>query len=160
MEANLILFAVICFVLAVVLVLVDVFVPSGGLLSLGALACAVAGVVLLWQVNVFAAVIMIIVIAAVWPIGMYMFFQNFHRLPFTKKLMVQHEPTYVEARGVPNFDDLIGHTGKAITGLRPGGTCLINGKRIDCLAETGMIERDTDVEVVSVRGMEVKVRAL
>lgn len=55
---------------------------------------------------------------------------------------------------------LLHQTGTAFTVLRPAGTALINGKRVDVVTEGGLIERDTPVQVVAVEGMRVVVRAL
>lgn len=55
---------------------------------------------------------------------------------------------------------LLHQTGTAFTQLRPAGTALINGKRVDVVTEGQLIERDTPVQVVAVEGMRVVVRAL
>jgi membrane-bound serine protease (ClpP class) len=56
--------------------------------------------------------------------------------------------------------ELLNQTGSALTPLRPSGTALINGRRVDVVTEGGMIERNTPVKVVAVEGMRVIVRAL
>ena len=56
--------------------------------------------------------------------------------------------------------ELLNQTGSALTPLRPSGTALINGRRVDVVTEGGMIERHTPVKVVAVEGMRVIVRAL
>jgi membrane-bound serine protease (ClpP class) len=55
--------------------------------------------------------------------------------------------------------DLLHQTGTAVTSLRPSGTAVINGKRIDVVTEGGMIDKDTPIKVVAVEGMRVVVRA-
>lgn len=55
---------------------------------------------------------------------------------------------------------LLHKTGTAFTQLRPAGTALINGKRVDVVTEGQLIERDTPIQVVAVEGMRVVVRAL
>ena len=56
--------------------------------------------------------------------------------------------------------DLLGQTGEALTPLRPSGTAIINGHRVDVVTEGGMISRHAAVRVVAVEGMRVVVRAL
>jgi len=51
-------------------------------------------------------------------------------------------------------------TGVALTQLRPSGTAKIGGQRVDVVAESGLIERDTEIKVVAVEGMRVVVRAV
>src|SRR4051812_17347850 len=54
--------------------------------------------------------------------------------------------------------ELLNQTGSAITPLRPSGTALINGKRVDVVTEGSMIERNAPIKVVAVEGMRVVVR--
>jgi membrane-bound serine protease (ClpP class) len=55
---------------------------------------------------------------------------------------------------------LLGQTGKALTVLRPSGTALINGRRVDVVTEGGLIEPGTPVKVVAVEGIRTVVRAV
>ncbi len=54
---------------------------------------------------------------------------------------------------------LMAQTGSAFTALRPSGTALINGQRVDVISEGAMIEKGTPLKVVAVEGMRVVVRA-
>lgn len=55
---------------------------------------------------------------------------------------------------------LIGKTGVAETTLRPGGAVRVEGKRIHARAQTGIIEKDQPVMIVSTSGNEVIVRPI
>ena len=54
--------------------------------------------------------------------------------------------------------ELVGLAGVAFTQLRPSGTALIGGKRVDVVTEGALIEKGTAVRVVGVEGMRVVVR--
>ena len=56
--------------------------------------------------------------------------------------------------------ELLHQRGAALTPLRPSGTAVINGRRVDVVTEGGMIERNTPVKVVAIEGMRVVVRAV
>ncbi|HTD68500.1 MAG TPA: NfeD family protein [Candidatus Limnocylindria bacterium] len=56
--------------------------------------------------------------------------------------------------------ELLNQSGTAFTPLRPSGTAIINGHRVDVVTEGGLIERNTPVVVVAIEGMRVVVRAL
>jgi membrane-bound serine protease (ClpP class) len=56
--------------------------------------------------------------------------------------------------------ELVDQTGTALTTLRPSGTAIIDGKRVDVVTEGPLIERGTSVKVVAVEGMRVIVRAV
>ena len=54
--------------------------------------------------------------------------------------------------------ELLDQTGTALSALRPAGTAVINGKRVDVVTEGQMIDPGTPVRVVAVEGMRVVVR--
>jgi membrane-bound serine protease (ClpP class) len=56
--------------------------------------------------------------------------------------------------------ELLNQIGSALTPLRPSGTALIGGRRIDVVTEGSLIDRNTPIKVVAVEGMRVVVRAL
>ena len=56
--------------------------------------------------------------------------------------------------------ELLHQTGIAHTNLRPSGTAIISGKRVDVVTEGALIERGAAVQVVGVEGMRVIVRSL
>ena len=53
---------------------------------------------------------------------------------------------------------LVGHEGVAVTMLRPAGTALIDGKRVDVVSESEVINADTRIQVVEVESNRVVVR--
>jgi membrane-bound serine protease (ClpP class) len=53
---------------------------------------------------------------------------------------------------------LIGQAGTAHTLLRPSGTATISGKRLDVVAESGIIERGSPVKVVAIQENKIIVR--
>jgi membrane-bound serine protease (ClpP class) len=55
--------------------------------------------------------------------------------------------------------DLLGQSGVAFTQLRPSGTALINGQRVDVVTEGALIAKGAPLKVVAVEGMRVVVRA-
>jgi membrane-bound serine protease (ClpP class) len=64
--------------------------------------------------------------------------------------------------GSPQIErpELLHQTGTALTNLRPSGTALINGRRVDVVTEGPMIPAGTPVKVVAVEGIRVVVRAV
>ncbi len=56
--------------------------------------------------------------------------------------------------------ELLHQSGTTLTTLRPCGTALIGGRRIDVVTEGSFIAPQTPVQVVAIEGMRVVVRAL
>lgn len=56
--------------------------------------------------------------------------------------------------------ELVNQMGVAFTNLRPSGTAVINGQRVDVVTEGGMIQRGQPIRVVAVEGLRVVVRSV
>ena len=56
--------------------------------------------------------------------------------------------------------ELLHQSGTTVTTLRPCGTALIGGRRIDVVTEGSFIAPETPIRVVAIEGMRVVVRAL
>ena len=54
--------------------------------------------------------------------------------------------------------ELLHQIGTAFTQLRPSGTAIINGRRVDVVTEGALIEKGTPIKVVAIEGMRVVVR--
>jgi len=81
----------------------------------------------------------------------------FPQTKYGRKLIL-HE-TLEHAQSSRNADaGLIGREGVAQTVLRPSGMAVIDGKRLDVMAESGMIARDSKIKVVAVDGTQIIVR--
>ncbi len=55
---------------------------------------------------------------------------------------------------------LLNQTGQTLTKLRPSGTAVINGKRVDVVTEGAFIEPGQPIKVVALEGLRVVVRAV
>jgi membrane-bound serine protease (ClpP class) len=58
------------------------------------------------------------------------------------------------------LENYAGKTGRAVTPLRPAGTAIIDGSRVDVVTEGNFISNDTPVKVVKVEGMKVIVQEI
>ena len=60
--------------------------------------------------------------------------------------------------GTGEHDGLVGKEGVAFTPLRPSGTGVIDGRRVNVAADGEYIEKDSPIKVVEVEGNRVVVR--
>jgi len=58
------------------------------------------------------------------------------------------------------LENYTGKTGRAVTPLRPAGTAIIDGSRVDVVTEGNFISQDTPVKVVGVEGIRVIVQEI
>ena len=152
---------------ALALAIVELFIPSGGLIAVTAGLVAIAGIVAFWKVDWIWGVLSLVG-TGVAGVGLFQFAIKI--MPYTavgRGLILgdqdgedaarraQEERARYEAERA-----LIGATGVALTSCRPVGSAEIEGTRIEVLAVGGSIESGTPVKVVSVEGNQVKVRAI
>ena len=83
--------------------------------------------------------------------------------PKTKfgKGVILASPVRERGDAVPDSDELeelLGATGVVLTPLRPVGTCDFSGQRVECVAESGYVEKDKAVTVIGVESTQVTVR--
>jgi len=69
---------------------------------------------------------------------------------------LSHEQNNVSAAA--QAPELVGAEGVAQTTLRPSGMAEIDGKRLDVVAESDMIERGSAIQVIAVEGSRIIVR--
>jgi membrane-bound serine protease (ClpP class) len=142
------------------LLILEIFVPSHGLFGIGAAACIVFGVYSAFMANLgagYASVaVQVIAVPAIALVGV----KYFRRTAIGRRV-VPPNPVLTDAdTSVPVSDlrPLVGRKGRSISPLRPVGVCEFDGQRIQCVAESGLIEAHTDVMAVGVLGGSLSVR--
>lgn len=154
--------AIILFGVAVILFLVELFLPSGGLLGMASAAALVTGVVLFFWIDTALGTISAIVTLIAIPFGIGFALKIWPQTPIGRMLMLGNTDAETAAKqsltGRQDHMKLVGTRGRALTDLRPVGTCEINGKREECLAIGTMIDTGAIVEVTRSNGMQLEVR--
>lgn len=164
-----IIWAVILFGMAMALFIAEMFVPSGGILGACSLLCLIGGVITLFWIDDTIGLIGAVVSLIAIPFAFLGALHVWPSTPIGRALTLggaedQEESPYDEQdrpmKHTHQASIPVGTTGKSLTELRPVGTCLLNGKRQECLSESGVIEPGVQVKVVSSDGMQVKVRPI
>jgi membrane-bound serine protease (ClpP class) len=102
-----------------------------------------------------ANTILIIVMAAAM-VGTILYIKYF---PESRVAQLFVSKSAIGEIGVEN-PSLLNQTGEALTTLRPSGTAVINGQRVDVVSEGAFIQPGQTVKVVAVEGLRVVVRAV
>ena len=154
--------AIALLLLAFLLVAAELFVPSHGVLTAFAVLAAVASVWLAYQVTPGLGLVFAVVLLIATPVVFYMAIKIYPSTTVGKKVLLRNP-----VAAVTGFQDesaeletLVGRQGVAQTFLRPAGCIEIDGRRIDAMAESDMIEAGARVEVMKVSGLKVIVKAV
>ena len=153
-------FAVFLYFATAALIIAEVFVPSGGLLSICALICLIGGTIIFFNHSTLAGWIGIIIAVIMIPTVLVFAYKMFPKTKFGKSVTLT-PPQRQQGDAIRDTDQLkamYGKTGTVLTPLRPVGTCDFNGHRVECVAETGYIEKETQITVIRVEGTQLTVR--
>lgn len=155
------------FGLALLIVVLEVFLPSGGILGAVAFISAMAGVVFAFRGGgELAGLAALGVVMLSTPTIVWVLVKVFPSTPIGSRIILSDNLSEEElaqrerdrAAQASALTGLIGAHGMAVTVLRPGGTVRIDGEDIEAFAETGMIEPETEVVVARVVGRQIRVR--
>ncbi|UQZ32939.1 serine protease [Paenibacillus sp. PK3_47] len=146
------------FILGLVMLVLELFVPSFGILGLLGSVCLIAGVVraafsythaLLNLGIAFAAAAVVIAVVVV----------IFKERGIWNRFILQDNLTK-EMGFVPVEEklSLVGASGVSITPLRPAGTAMVGGERIDVVTQGSFIDAGAAVSVIKVEGGRVVVK--
>ena len=156
------------FAAAVLLFIIEVLVPTGGVIGLVALAVAIGGVVAFWQADPVWGVSSLLTLIVLVPLMINFALKVFPHTPVGKHLILggddgDDERSSAEANARERAERerevaLVGLEGEAATDLRPIGSATFDGRDVEVTAETGFIERGERVRITKVSGKTVKVR--
>ena len=152
------LYHIAVFLAGVLMIIVEILLPTVGLLAGLGVAAMLYSIVLALggDIGALAALGIALVISIV------LFLLIVSRLPSSKlwnKIVLQKsdrtEEGYVSAM---EEKGLIGKTGEVLTELRPAGTARIDGRPVDVISEGAFIQKGKRIVVLSVNGSRVVVR--
>lgn len=153
--------------LAIVLMVVELFVPSGGVIAIVAGIVAVAGVVVLFREDTTWGLAGLLALLVLAPTAFAFGLKIWPHTPVGRRMLLgtrsedDLERERQEAqRQREQWQTLLGREGVALTDLRPVGAVRIDGRRYDALSETGLIEAGARVRVTVVDGLQIKVRQI
>lgn len=140
---------------------IEVFVPSMGVLAVLAGAMAVGGLVCLYSHSVTWGITGTLMVLVLGPVVVVFGLKIMPSTPMGRRMLFgeagEERPVLPEAV-TSEYDGLVGAAGEAVTDLRPVGVVKVAGQRVDALAETSYVRAGARVRVTSVEGTTIKVR--
>jgi len=141
----------------VVVIIAEIILPSGGILSIVALA--IFGYSLFIVFNEISMIIGFSFVAAdliFIPVLVIVGLKLLARSPVTlRKTLSRKEGVSSQSSELESY---VGTQGNAVTDLRPAGIAVINGKRVDVVTRGEYLEKDSAIIVTAVTGNQIIVR--
>lgn len=133
----------------------EIFVPGAVLGTLGGAALFGAVVVafnISLQLGFYTAFGVLILTA----LTVFVWAKFFPKSSIGRKMTLEQDGTVFKSSA--SKQELMGQSGTAHSELRPAGFAMIGGKRVDVVAEGGIIDRGAPITVIKVEGSRVVVR--
>jgi len=156
------LLAVVLYLLSAILLVAEVFVPSGGLISFCSLACLAGGVAIFFRMGPAAGWTGVAIAAVMIPFVLVATYRILPRTRFGRAVTLT-PPDRAAGDAIPDSPQLgrmVGADGIVTTPLRPVGMCDFSGNRVECVAESGYVEKGEKVKVVRVQATQLTVRVI
>lgn len=145
-------------IVGILLVCLEVFMPGAIMGIIGAL-CLIAAVIVTYVLyGVTSGNLALLGLLIGSTVALILWITLFPRTRLGHVLVTQGD--LADSKTSDSLSSLLGKEGQAITPLRPAGTARIEGRRVDVVAESGLIERDSKIKVVRVEGNRVMVRKI
>lgn len=166
MNEELLFWGLALLAVALLLLVVEVFIPSGGLISIGASVAAIVGIVFLFRYNTTWGLMGVLSVVILGPAAFSFALKVWPSTPLGRKMLGEPTAEQREAqvaaaqRERDRTSALLGAEGLVIADLRPIGVVNIDGERIDALSESGFVRAGSRVRVTAVEFNQVRVRPL
>ncbi|HSV26818.1 MAG TPA: NfeD family protein [Sedimentisphaerales bacterium] len=163
MDVHMIVLAVFLFLAAGILIVAEIFIPSWGIITVCALGCLAGGIAIFFaQGGPVAGWIGLSVAVVMLPTLWITAYRILPRTGFGRHVMLT-PPQCQEGGGIPDAErikTLLGAYAVVVTPLRPVGICDFSGDRLECVAESGYVDKGKTVQVIRVVGTQLTVRVV
>lgn len=158
---DMLAWALVLQIVGIVLLVAEIFLPSHGVLTVLALGSLGGGIYAGFQYGTTVGYALLVASMLLVPIFAVMAIRIWPSTFIGRRIAppnreVRTDDSLMHADG--QMRGLLGQTGVTVTPLRPVGACEFAGRRVECLAESGMIDRDTRVVAIDVQGQSLVVR--
>jgi membrane-bound serine protease (ClpP class) len=151
---NAILFSILLQLSAGIVVLAEIFIPSGGILAVLSIGMFGYSLFLLFSsVSVTAGSFALCLDLIFVPVIMLWGFKRLGKSRLALNTCLTREQGVVSQS--KELDAFLGKTGIAISALRPSGTAEIDELRVDVVTRGEFIEKGASIEVIAVTGNQV-----
>lgn len=155
------LWAVLLLAVGLSLTIVEIFIPSHGLIGFTALCAIVASIIVAFRQGSMLGLGMIAAALVGLPAVIMLALQWWPKTPLGRRMLLrvpEEEELRSDSPRLHYLKSLVGQIGTAKTRMLPSGGVQIDGHTIDALSEGMVIEPGQRVRVVEVRANRVVVR--
>ena len=149
---------------ALLLVFLEIFIPSAGLIQLLSLGMLVASLWSAFAVSTMTGFVFLTIALALLPIVVLSAASIWPHTWLAQYFMLtppNSEETLLRRNDDSPFSELqgyVGQVGRSLTDLRPGGTIEVNGQPIDAITDEGYLAAGLPIRVIGIKQAQLLVR--
>ena len=146
--------------LGLALVLLDLFIPSHGILSLLGGAALLFAITIGFRQGVRQGAMMVAIVGFSGPFLFFVIVKWWPHTPIGRLIILQQpeDPELILPEEPPVLHELVGKVGEARSDMLPGGAVVVAGQSWDAISEGKPIDAGTPVKVVAIRMGRLVVR--
>jgi membrane-bound ClpP family serine protease len=155
--------AVLLLLLGLGIAVMEVFIPSGGVLGFLALAALVGSIVMAFMAGPVTGAIVVATVIVGLPVVIVVALHYWPETPIGRRILLttpDSDDVLPDDPRTQKLKTMIGRLGKAKTKMLPSGVVVVDGRAIDALSDGMPIEPGEKVRVLEVRGYRVLVRSV
>ena len=149
--------AIVLMLLGCALVVLEVFIPSGGILGMLSGLAILGSILFAFRRDVTSGMAFVLISLVAVPTLLAFAFRVWPHTPMGKAFLGEL-PNEEELKPIDVRRELVGRAGVAKTKMLPSGSVLVDGQWLDAVSQGDTIESGEAVVVVEVRGNRVVVR--
>lgn len=157
------LWAIVLIILGIGLAVLELFVPSGGVLAFLSLASIAAGMVAGFMAGPVVGLIILIAVMIVLPSGLALAIKWWPQTPIGRRILLRvarGEDVLPDNPYRRSLREMVGKIGVAKSKMLPSGAILIDGRTVDAYSEGVPIDPGQRVVALEVQGTRVLVRPI
>lgn len=167
MNEGLLIWGIVLIAIAALLLVLEIFIPSAGIIAVTSAVVAIAGIICLFRYETIWGLTGSLAVLVVAPLLGAFMLKIWPNTPIGRRLIFGEQTEEDRARlmqdevaqGAERLA-LIGLEGTAITDLRPVGTARFGNQRFEVLAEAGWIKAGVPLRITHADGSQIKVRQI
>lgn len=153
--------AILLLVLGIGLAVLELFIPSGGILCILAAASVVGAVIMGFRQGPIMGFSILILAVVGLPAMLVLALKYWPRTAFGRRVLLaapKSEDVLPDDPSLRALKGLVGRVGRAKSRMLPAGVISIDGRTVDALSEGMPIDPGQAVRIIEVRGNRVMVR--
>jgi membrane-bound ClpP family serine protease len=143
------------------LMVAELFIPSGGILSVLSASGIIVGVTLAFMKDTKIGLWTLAGVGVAVPIFVAVLLHYWPKTPIGKRFFLTAPSENDTVASLPEYQEMEqfrGQIGQALSALRPAGVVDFGGRRVDCMTEGIMVEKGHTVRCIEVKNGRVIVR--